>query len=116
MLIKISDEQKEFGIDAYELFSYALPIFLELLLNVCTMTIKLFIILVCITTTCIDLFIKNLVASVMYVIEFSLGVLQMLVQESQDLFTLAEAILIMMWQTSLNQHCNKGYSSLYMHS
>ena len=81
------------GIDAYELLSYAFPIFIELLLDVCTMTIKLFIILACTITTCIDLFIKILVASVMYVIQFSSRVLQMLVQ---DLFTLAEAILIMM--------------------
>ena len=81
------------GIDAYELLSYALPIFIELLLDVCTMAIKIFIILACIITTCIDLFIKILVASVIYVIQFSSRVLQMLVQ---DLFTLAEAILIMM--------------------
>ena len=36
------------GVDAYELLSYAFPIFMELSLDVCTMTIKLFIILVCI--------------------------------------------------------------------
>ena len=77
-------------------FYHIHPICIELLLDVRTMTIKLFIILVCIITTCIDLFIKILVASVMYVTQFSLGVLQMLVQELQDLFTLAEAILIMM--------------------
>ena len=83
------------GIDAYELISYACPIFVELLLDVCTMTIKLFIILACIITTCIDLFIKMLVATVMYVIQSMLGVLKMRVQELQDLFALAKAILIM---------------------
>ena len=57
---------------------------------------QLFIILVCIITRCIDLFTKILDASVMYVMQFSLGVLQMLVQELQDLFTLAESLLIMM--------------------
>ena len=48
------------GVNAYELLSYAFPIFIELLLDVCTVTIKLFIILVCIIATCIDLFIKFL--------------------------------------------------------
>ena len=85
------------GIDAYELLSYAFPILLELLLDVCTTTIiKLFIILACIITTCIDLFVKIPVASVAYVVQFSLDVLQMLGQEMQDLFTLAKARLIMM--------------------
>ena len=56
----------------------------------------MFIILACIITACIDLFIKILVASVIYVIQFSSGILQMLVQELQDLFTLAKAVLIMM--------------------
>ena len=59
------------------------------------MNIEIFIILVCIITTCIDLLIKILVASVMYVIQFSLGVLQTLVQEFQDLFTLTEAVFVM---------------------
>ena len=67
------------GIDAYELLSYALLIFIELLLDVFIMTTKLFIILACIITMCIHLFIKILVASVIYVIQFSSGVLQMLV-------------------------------------
>ena len=83
------------GIDAYECLSYTFPIFAELLFDVCTMTIKLFIILACIIITCIDLFIKMLAASEMYVIQSILGVLQMLVQELQDLFALAKAILIM---------------------
>ena len=83
------------GIDDYELLPYALPIFFELLLDVCTTIIKLFIILACITTTCIKLSIKVFVASVIYVIQFSSEVLQVLVQGSQDLFTLAKAILIM---------------------
>ena len=44
----------------------------------------------------IDLFNKILVASVIYVIQFSSGVLHMLAQELHDLITLAEAIFIMM--------------------
>ena len=82
------------GIDDYELLSSALPIFIELLLDVCTTIIKLFIIVGCIVTTYFDLSIKILVKSVIYVIRFSSGVLQMLVQELQDLFILARAILI----------------------
>ena len=83
------------GMEPYELLSNALPIFTELLLNVCTTIIKLFIILACIISTCIDLFIEILVP-VIYVIHFSSDVLQMLVQELQDSFTLAEAIFIVM--------------------
>ena len=81
------------GMEPYGLLSDVFSVFIELLLNVCSTIIKLFIILVCIITTCIDLFIEILV---IYVIQFSSDVLQMLVQELQDLFTLAEAILIMM--------------------
>ena len=77
-----------------ELLSDVFSILIELFLNVCTTIIKLFIILVCIITTCIELSIKILVASVISVIQFSSGMLQMLVQELQDLFALAEAILI----------------------
>ena len=50
----------------------------------CITIIKLCIILVCIVTMCIDPFIDILV---IYVIQFSSDVLQMLVQELQDLFT-----------------------------
>ena len=57
--------------------------------------IKLFIIQACIITTCIDLFIEILVAPLIYMIQFSSDVLQNLVQELQDLFRLAAAILIM---------------------
>ena len=103
------------GVDAYELLSYAFPIFVELLLDVCSMTIKLFIILVCTITTCIDLFVKILV-SMMYVIQFSSGVLQMLVHELQALLTLAKAILNKMQQTGLDHYCHKGYISLCKHS
>ena len=56
---------------------------------------------------CIDLFIKILVLPVVYVIQFSSDVLQMLVQELQDLFTLAEAILIMMWQKNFRSLLQK---------
>ena len=59
------------GIGDYELLSYALLIFIELLLNVCGPIIKLFIILVCIITTCIELSIKILVVSLIYAIQFS---------------------------------------------
>ena len=82
--------------ESYDLLSDVLPIFIELLLNVCTTIIKLFIILACIITTCIALFIEILVASVIYVIQFSSDVLYMIVLELQDMFTLAEAVLIMM--------------------
>ena len=81
------------GMEPYELLSDMLSIFIELLLNVCTMTIKLFIILACTITTCINLFIA---IPVIYVIQFRSEVLQMLVQQLQDLFTLAKLILIMM--------------------
>ena len=77
------------GMECYELLSDVLYTFIELLLNVCTTIIKLFIILMCIIITCIDLFIEILV---IYVIQFGSDVLQMLVQELQDLFTLVEAI------------------------
>ena len=55
----------------------------ELLLNICTTIIKLFIILACIITTCIDLFIEILVVPVMYVMQFSSDVLQMLVKNDR---------------------------------
>ena len=103
------------GIDTYECLSYTFPTFVELLLDVCTM-IKLFIILVCIITTWIDLFIKMPDASVMYVIQSMLGVLQMLVQESQDLFAPAIAILIMVQETVLDHYYHKGYISVCKHS
>ena len=45
------------GLEPYELLSDMLSIFIELLLNVGIITIKLFIILTCIITPCIDLFI-----------------------------------------------------------
>ena len=44
--------------ESYDLLPDVLPIFIELLLNVCTTIIKLFIIPVCIIITCIDLFIE----------------------------------------------------------
>ena len=83
---------------------------------ICVPWLLCLIILACIITTWIDLFVKILVASVMYVIQFSLGVLQMLVQELQDLFTLAKAILIMIQQTVSDHYCHKGYISLCKHS
>ena len=79
------------GMEPYELLSDVLSIFIELLLNVCATIIKLLIILVCIITTCTEIFIKILV---IYVIQFSSEVLQMLVQELHDLFTIAKSILI----------------------
>ena len=78
--------------EPYELLSDALLIFIELLLNVCATIIKVLIILACIITTCIDIFIENLV---IYVIHFSSEVLQMFLQELQEFFTLSKAILIM---------------------
>ena len=64
------------GMEPYELLSEVLSIFIEILLNVCVTIIKLFIILVFITTTCIDVFIEILV---IYMIPFSSEVLQMIV-------------------------------------
>ena len=64
-------------------------------------------------TTCIDLFTKILIASVIYVIQSDSGVLQILVQELQDLFTLVAAISVMMQQMASSHYCNKGYSSLW---
>ena len=46
-------------------------------------------------------------------IQSSLGVLQMLIQELQDLFTLVEAILIMLQQTVSSHYDNKAYNSLW---
>ena len=66
----------------------------------------------CFITTFIDQLTEILVTSVIYVIQSSLSVLQMLVQELQDLFTLVETILIMMQQIVSRYYCNKGYSSL----
>ena len=81
------------GREPYEFLSDVLPILIELLLNVCITIITLFIILACTITTSNDLFIETLVVAVIYVIQFSSDVLQMLVQELQDLFTPAKAIL-----------------------
>ena len=64
----------------------------------------------------IELSIKILDVSVIYVIQFSAGVVQMLVQELHDLFALAEAILIMIQQMIPGHYCSKGYSSLCKHS
>ena len=96
------------GMEPYELLSDALSILVELLLYVCTTINKLFIILVCMIITCIDLFTKILVVSVQYVEQSSSGVLEMLIWGLQDLFTLVEAILIMMQQTVSSHYCNKG--------
>ena len=76
LLIKISDQQRQKGMESYELLADALSLFIELLLNVCATIIKLFIILACIITTCIDLFIEILV---IYVIHFSSNILRMVV-------------------------------------
>ena len=46
------------GMEPSELLSDVLSVFIELLLNVCATIIKLFIILACLITTCIDIFIK----------------------------------------------------------
>ena len=90
--------------EPYELLSDALSIFIELLLNVCTTIIKLIIILACIITIYSDLFVEIFG---IYVIQFSSGVLQMLVQESQHLFALTKAIVIMVWQTISDHYCKQ---------
>ena len=82
--------------EPYELLSDSLPIFIELLLNAYTTIIKLFIILVHIIITYIDLFIKILVEPVINMMQFISDVLQILVQELQDLLILAETSLLMM--------------------
>ena len=64
------------GMEPYGLFQKHFFLFIELLLNVYTTIIKLFIFLACIIATCIDLFIEILV---IYVIQFISDVLQMLV-------------------------------------
>ena len=81
--------------ETYEHLSDVPSVFVKLLLNVCTTITKLFIVLACIITTCIEISIKILVTSVIYVIQFSSGVALMLVEELWDLFVLAKAILIM---------------------
>ena len=72
------------GMEPYESLSDVLSVFIELLLNACTTIIKLFIILACIITTCIDLFMEILV---IYVIQFSSDVLQMPVQDNRIVYT-----------------------------
>ena len=110
------------GLESYELLSEELPVLYKYyilykeLLNVCTTIIKLFIIQTCIITTCTDLLIEILITPVIYVIQFSSDVLQMLVQELQDLLTCAEVILIMMQQTISDHYFSMEYSSLCQHS
>ena len=45
------------GMDPYELWSNAISVSIDLLFNVCTAIIKMLIILACMITTCIDIFI-----------------------------------------------------------
>ena len=56
------------GMEPYELWSNAISLSIDLLFNVCAAIIKLLIILACMITTCIDMFIEILV---IYVIQFS---------------------------------------------
>ena len=74
--------------------------------------VKLIVILVCVITACIDIFIEILV---IYVIQCGSEVLQMLIQELLDLVTLAEAMLIIIQQMTSSHYCNNGYSSLCKH-
>ena len=101
------------GKEPYELLSDALSISIELLLNACITIIKLIVILACVITTCIDIFIEILV---IYVIQLSSGVALMLVEELQDLFALAKGILIMIQQMISSHYCSKGYSCICKHS
>ena len=78
------------GMEPYVLWSNAISVSIDLFFNMCTVIIKLLVIVACMITKCIDIFIEILV---MYVIQFSLDLLQMLVHELQDLFTLTKAIL-----------------------
>ena len=69
------------GWESYELLSDVLPIGIELLLNAGTTIINLYIILACIITIGIDLFIEIPVMPVIYMIQLSSDVKQMIVQE-----------------------------------
>ena len=70
------------GMAPYEHWSNTFSVSIDLLFNVCNTIIKLFIFLACMITTCIDKFIEILV---IYVIQFTSDLLQMLVYELQDL-------------------------------
>ena len=76
------------GMEPYELWSNGISVYIDLLCNVCTAIIKLLIILACMITTCINIFNEILV---IYVIQFSSDLLQMLVHELQDLLMLKNA-------------------------
>ena len=84
------DRTEARGMGPYEHWSNALSVSIDLLFNVCTTVIKLFIILACMITTCIDIFIEILV---IYALQFSSDLLQMPVHDIQDLYTLTKAIL-----------------------
>ena len=56
------------GMEPHELWSNAISVSIDLLFNACTTIIKLLIILACMITMCIDIFIEILV---IYVIQFS---------------------------------------------
>ena len=73
------------GMEPYELWSNAISVSIDLLFNVCTTIIKMFIILACMIITFTDIFIE---IHVIYVIQFSSDLLQMLVHELQDLLML----------------------------
>ena len=112
--ICINQERNEVrGMEPNELWSNVFSVSIDLLFNVGTTFIKLFIILACMITTCIDIFIE---IPVIYVIQFSSYLLQMLVHELQELFMLTKTMLVVIEQTVSNHYCDKRHSSLCQHS
>ena len=60
------DRNEVRGMEPYELWSNAISVSIDLLFNVCTTIMRLLIILACMITTCIDIFIEILVIYVMH--------------------------------------------------
>ena len=106
--------------EPYELLSYVLPIFIELLLNVCTTIIKLLIILTCIITTGIDLFIEIQCQHSNFCCTCNIcGTVQLRCIENASTritglvyTTPAEAILIMMQQMISDHYMQHGIQQL----
>ena len=95
--ICINQERTEvIGMEPYELGLIVISVSIDLLFNVCTTIIKLLIIEACMITTCIDMFIEILV---IYVLQDSSDLLQMLVHELQDLCTITNAVFVVVQQT-----------------
>ena len=107
------DRTEARGMEPYELWLNVISVSTDLFFNMCTTIIKLLIILVCMITTCIYIFIEILV---IYVIQFSSDLLQMPVHELQYLFMLAKAVLVIKQWTVSDHYYNKRHNSLYQRS